>query len=526
VSPAQGHGRRLRVVEWFALTIGVLLVVAVAGVVAGLLSLSSLGDNRALLVDRLDPATTSALRLSAAMLNEETGVRGYALAGDRSFLEPYTRGRGEERAALADLTGRLRRGDQDLVGGVGGVRQAARTWRSQFAEPVIRDVDAGRRTFTPADQARGKALFDEVRSRLTRLQGDLVVRRRAARAELSRSASRVTAIFIAFGALLVVTVVAAALVLRGVVVVPLGRLAERVRSVSRGDFGQRVETGGAREVVAVGEDVDAMRRRIVEELEALAEARDELQRSNAELEQFAYVASHDLQEPLRKVASFTQMLARRYEGQLDERADQYIGFAVDGAKRMQELINDLLAFSRVGRMSEAFSDVDTAALVERARAALATRLEETGGRIEVEGELPVVQGEATLLGLVFQNLLANALKFVAEEPPRIRVDAAREADGWRFCVTDNGIGIEPRHAERIFKMFQRLHTREEYEGTGIGLSIARKIAWRHDGDITASGVEGEGAAFRLTLPLASAATAPDAGAHDLQHDSESERTAA
>jgi signal transduction histidine kinase len=505
MTPAQGGRSRLRLGEWFALSIGLLVLVAIAGLVAGLLALSRLADARGDAVDRIDPALTAALRLQAALLNEETGVRGYALTRDETFLEPYRRGRTEERAAGAVLAPLLRRVDPGVVRDAGAVRHAADRWRRSFAEPVIADVRGGRSTFTAADQARGKASFDRVRATLATLSASLQRERRRARAELRESARLVTVIFVAFGVLLLVTVLVSGGVLRAVAVVPLGRLAERVREVARGDFGRRVEAGGAREVVTLGDDVDAMRRRILEELDALAAARDDLERSNAELEQFAYVASHDLQEPLRKVASFTQMLQRRYEGQLDERADQYIGFAVDGARRMQDLINDLLRFSRVGRVTEDFTDVDTAELVRRAQSTLQERIEETGGRIEVDGELPVVRGEATLLALVFQNLIGNGLKFRGDDPPVVRVSALRRpAEGggeeWCFSVSDNGIGIDAEYADRIFIIFQRLHPRTSYEGTGIGLAMCRKVVEYHGGEIWLDTAPGRGATFHFTLP--------------------------
>jgi light-regulated signal transduction histidine kinase (bacteriophytochrome) len=200
------------------------------------------------------------------------------------------------------------------------------------------------------------------------------------------------------------------------------------------------------------------------------------------------------------------MLARRYEGKLDERADQYIGFAVDGAKRMQELINDLLAFSRVGRLStEAAAEVDTADLVARAETTLAARLEESGGRVVVEGELPVVRAEAGLLALVFVNLIGNGLKFRGPEPPLVRVSAHRDGDFWRFTVADNGIGIEAEYADRIFIIFQRLHPRASYEGTGIGLAMCRKVIEYHGGRIWLDTAAGGGAVFHFTLPVAAQA---------------------
>jgi light-regulated signal transduction histidine kinase (bacteriophytochrome) len=347
-----------------------------------------------------------------------------------------------------------------------------------------------------------------VRATTAALDDALQIRRDAARSDLDAAAKRVTIIFVLFGLVLLATVLAAAGVLRRVVVSPLGRLAERVRAVAGGDFRRPVEADGAREVVMLGADVEAMRRRILKELEALEAARDDLERSNAELEQFAYVASHDLQEPLRKVASFTQMLARRYEGKLDERADQYIAFAVDGAKRMQDLINDLLAFSRVGRISEPLTEVDTALLVARAESTLAARIEETDGAVIVEGDLPVVLGEASLLVLVFQNLIGNALKFRGAEPPIVRVHADRDGDVWEFTVADNGIGIDAEYADRIFVIFQRLHPRTSYDGTGIGLAMCRKIVEYHGGRIWLDTRIREGATFHFTLPVIARAVAP------------------
>jgi light-regulated signal transduction histidine kinase (bacteriophytochrome) len=217
------------------------------------------------------------------------------------------------------------------------------------------------------------------------------------------------------------------------------------------------------------------------------------------------VASHDLQEPLRKVASFCQLLQQRYGGQLDERADQYIGFAVDGARRMQALINDLLAFSRVGRADRPHAPVDCNALLERARDDLSAAIEASGAAVEA-GPLPTVEGDASLLRLVFQNLLGNAIKFRGEAPPRVRVDATREDGEWRFSVADNGIGIDPEYAERIFIIFQRLHPRSSYEGTGIGLAMCRKIVEYHGGRMWLDTANGDaGSRFCFTLPAGDAA---------------------
>jgi len=236
---------------------------------------------------------------------------------------------------------------------------------------------------------------------------------------------------------------------------------------------------------------------------ALAVSRSELERSNAELQQFAYVASHDLQEPLRTIASYLQLLKRRYAGRvLDEGADEYIAFAVDGAKRMQTLIQAVLAYSRVGTHGKDFAPTDTHALVAGALANLEARLAETGARVTVAGDLPTVWGDDTQLGQLFQNLIGNALKFTRPgETSAVAITAERREEEWAFAVRDNGIGLPPEQAERIFGMFQRLHARDEYEGAGIGLAVCKRIVERHGGRIWVESRPGEGATFLFTLPV-------------------------
>jgi PAS domain S-box-containing protein len=240
----------------------------------------------------------------------------------------------------------------------------------------------------------------------------------------------------------------------------------------------------------------AARKRTERKLAALVE---ELRRSNAELEQFAYVASHDLQEPLRMVSSYTQLLARRYQGRLDEDADEFIGYAVDGANRMQILINDLLQYSRVGTRGKALAPTDTNMVLDAARANLRVVLEETGAMVTSD-ELPSVMGDPVQLSQLFQNLIGNAVKFSKEgEPPRIHIGAERRDGEWLFSVGDDGIGIEPEYLERIFVIFQRLHARNEYSGTGIGLAVCKKIVERHGGRIWVESAPGEGSTFYFTL---------------------------
>jgi signal transduction histidine kinase len=237
--------------------------------------------------------------------------------------------------------------------------------------------------------------------------------------------------------------------------------------------------------------------------EALAQRAADLARSNAELERFAYVASHDLQEPLRMVASYTQMLSRRYQGRLDADADEFIRFAVDGVNRMKGLIQDLLDYSRVGTRRREPVPVDVDAVVARVLEDLRERVRETGATV-IHGPLPVVPADEVQLGQLFSNLLSNALKFRRPDvPPRIQLSATREGNHWLFSVRDNGIGIEPQYFERIFVLFQRLHTTAEYPGTGIGLAICKKIVEGHGGRIRVESAPGQGTTFFFTLPVLS-----------------------
>ncbi|MBZ5615304.1 MAG: PAS domain S-box protein [Acidobacteriia bacterium] len=231
----------------------------------------------------------------------------------------------------------------------------------------------------------------------------------------------------------------------------------------------------------------------------LAEKMAELARSNANLEQFAYVASHDLQEPLRMVAAYTQLLAERYRGKLDENAVKYIGYASEGALRMQSLIQDLLAFSRVGRNGDACGHVDCEAVMEEVLLTLGPAIQESGA-VVTHGALPVVWTDRSQIVQVLQNLVGNAIKFHGKEPPVISVQAEKTGDQWLFSVVDNGIGIAPEFVESIFTVFQRLHTRSEYPGNGIGLAICKKIVEHYGGKIWVESQVSRGSIFKFTIP--------------------------
>nr|WP_269326884.1 ATP-binding protein [Kineosporia mesophila] len=465
------------------------------------------------------------------MLDSETAIRGYALTHDKASLKPLNEsGQPWAHPVSGDLSKVLP--DTRAVPKMQEAEEAARIWYEDWAAPMIQLIDSGA-NLTPADVNEGRRLFDNFRSAYTETINTLRPEREKAAVHLAD----VTNLGFAIGVLSAIICLIAGLVLwilmRRWVSRPVAFLAGEARIVADGELGHQVIGIGPPEFVQLGADVEMMRHRLITEVEQAEQARretlqarailedqtQELQRSNRELEQFAYVASHDLQEPLRKVASFCQMLQRRYGGQLDDRADQYIHFAVDGAKRMQQLINDLLEFSRVGRLSAPSADVDLSECLENALLNLETAKEESAAEITAD-DLPVVHGEAPLLTQVMQNLIGNAIKFRAGAAPRIRIAARRDGEFWEFTCSDNGIGIEQEYADRVFLIFQRLHAKEAYGGTGIGLAMCKKIIEYHGGKIWVEpppagplaqprdgvwqpGQDGPGTTIRWTLPVSS-----------------------
>ena len=502
------------------------LLVAAAVVLGGVLVADGVALGRLIAVQDQVTGELFGARVAAddhfvALLDAETGLRGYALTGDPATLEPYAQARagaGHSFTEIADGIDDLT-SDDGLRESAAHADDVAQGWFDSYAEPLVAQVRAdGPGSVTNAQVEEGKEQFDQVRAAVSDFSDELTAVRDHEAAQLSHWT---TVALVALVVMAVAGLVAGVLVwvaLRRWGVRPVDDLAREARAVASGALDEPVTAHGPGEIADLARDVEAMRRTLRAQVAAVESSHaelvavnarlttqtEELSRSNRDLEQFAYVASHDLQEPLRKVASFTQLLQKRYGGQLDERADQYIEFAVDGAKRMQRLVHDLLGFSRVGRLGGEVTDVPLDRVLARVLDDLGELVEETGARVETEG-LPVVRGEEPLLGQLLQNLVGNAIKFRApDRPPVVRLSARRVEDRWELECRDNGIGIDPQYADRVFVIFQRLHPKDVYEGTGIGLALCKKIVEFHGGSIWIEQPDGPGTSIRWTLPAADA----------------------
>ncbi|GHJ14974.1 sensor histidine kinase [Micromonospora sp. AKA38] len=463
---------------------------------------------------RTGPLRVQAQELMSVLLDQETAVRGYAVNGDRSDLAPYQEGVRREQELITSIRG-LSAGYPDVRREVGVVEQQTAQWRAQVAEPVIATTARGG---PAAGQAlitdRTRQQFDGIRASITTLQDEILTVRKET-ADRVNSTSNTLVMLLIIAALVVAVAGAVMLVsLDRILIRPLAALVGQVREVAEGDYQHRISGSGPPEFLRLADDIDQMRQKIAQDLDEVRQAREriewvndqlqkqaeELTRSNRDLEQFAYVASHDLQEPLRKVASFCQLLQRRYAGQLDERADQYIAFAVDGAQRMQRLINDLLAFSRIGRLTTGFTEVD----LNRVMGDVAGQTEAARQYADAEltwDEMPTIRGEEPLLTNLLVNLVSNSVKFRRPDvPPRVHVSARLVDREWEISCRDNGIGIEPEFADKIFVIFQRLHSKDAYPGTGIGLAIVKKIVEYHGGRVWVDTDAEEGTTIRFTLP--------------------------
>ncbi|MGW4463064.1 sensor histidine kinase [Micromonospora sp. NPDC004704] len=467
------------------------------------------------LLTKTGPLRTDAESLPTALVNQQTAVRGFAVSGDRADLAPYEDGLKQESLLITRMDALLD-DHPEIRQQLHLVRDQAAQWRTDVAVPIISATTTGGPSAgQPLVNERGRQQFDTLRASTERLQ-DLILDLRNEVATKARKTGNTLVLLLILAAVVVILAGVALLVsLNRAVIGPVTRLAEQVRAVAQGDYQRDIEQVGPPELALLAADVDAMRRKIAADLAEVREARtriewvnsqlqkqaEELVRSNRDLEQFAYVASHDLQEPLRKVASFCQLLQRRYAGQLDERADQYIAFAVDGAQRMQRLINDLLAFSRIGRLTTGFVEVDLNQVMSDVAGQTEAARQYAGGEL-TWSDLPVVLGEEPLLTNLLANLVSNSFKFRRPDvPPKVRISARRVDNEWEISCEDNGIGIEAEFVDKIFVIFQRLHSKDAYPGTGIGLAIVKKIVEYHGGRIWVDLDAVEGTIIRFTLPV-------------------------
>ncbi len=475
------------------------------------------------ILDRVGPMRAAGEGLNLAMVDQETGIRGYAITGRETNLRPYRQGRLDESAQITRIENLLNPDDQDIRVALDDVKTRIDGWHREVAEPVIATVQGeGVQAAQDRIAAGSTAQFDELRGAIGVMQTHIQTLRDVDARSTRASSQTLVAIEIVAAAIVVLAGAFLLVLLDRLITRPILDLAGQVRRVAAGDYQRRIESRFAvPELVTLAQDVDRMRQQIASELAEVRDTRqqvewvnqqlqsqaEELTRSNRDLEQFAYVASHDLQEPLRKVASFCQLLQRRYAGQMDERADQYIGFAVDGAQRMQRLINDLLAFSRIGRFTNGFTDVDLNKVLDEVRSQLEPRAGEDAAISWAD--LPTVEGEEPLLTTLFVNLIGNSLKFRRPDVPvEVRISAERDGAEWKFNVRDNGIGIEAEFADKVFVIFQRLHARDAYEGTGIGLAIVKKIVEYHGGRIWLDVDVTPGASIWFTLPALIGADEP------------------
>jgi signal transduction histidine kinase len=408
------------------------------------------------------------------MTDAETGERGYILTGDDSYLTPFQRGLTEVRESTAqvrNLTADNPKQQHSLDQLEPIIAERLRELQERIQVRREAGLTAGA---TAVREGPGKQFMNRIRDTIGEMKSEEERLLTLRSAELNASSRKARTVLV-LGELL-------GLLFLGIAGLVVHREMQHRRKAEE-------------EVRKLNADLE---RKVAERTAELAERANDLERSNMELQQFAYVASHDLQEPLRTIASFTQLLAKRYSDKLDDKAREFIAFAVDGSKRMQTLINDLLSFSRVGTQGKPLVPVKADAVVDAVLKSLKRGIEESGAVI-TRDPLPVVLADELQLSQLMQNLIGNAIKFRREAAPKVHIGAERTATGWNISVRDNGIGVAPEHSERIFVIFQRLHTKTQYPGTGIGLAICKKIAERHGGRIWLEPTPGGGSTFTFSI---------------------------
>jgi signal transduction histidine kinase len=415
-----------------------------------------------------------------ALLNVETGDRGYILSKNAEFLEPYNRGRLDVMKHV-DRVEELTRDNPEQQVRVKKLRGLAKEKLQFAAETITVETDLAK---VLIGEGKGKRIMDSYRT----LADEMISSERALLDSRARDLQNAqTALWVATGLL---TVLGGGL---------LGWVFTITRTAIE-DEKRRVDL------------LNELNSQMLEEIEqrkkteeALKLTTAKLTSSNADLQRFAYVASHDLQEPLRAVAGFVTLIASKHKGTLDEESEGWINHAVEGSTRMRNLINDLLAYARVESRGKPLELIDANKAFNQAKRDLSVLIEESNAEL-TSSDLPELMGDEGQLTQVFQNLIGNAIKFKSYEKPKVHVSATRKDDDWLFSVKDNGIGFEPEHVDRIFIIFQRLHGREEYKGTGIGLALCKKIIERHRGRIWAESEQGKGSTFYFTIPINASVT--------------------
>jgi signal transduction histidine kinase len=436
--------------------------------------------------------------LQSQIADAETGQRGFLLTADTAYLDPYEKSLSTIPATI--LTVRQLTADNPTQ--QNNLVRLDSHLKARFA--VLHEViETRKRDGLSAAQATvsnfpGRLRMDAIRFDVSDMKDEENRRLQLLTGEMDLTTRRAK-LYIFFGAALGFCF----LFLAGAVI--------------RQEMDQRRRSD--EEIRRLNADLEL---RVTQRTFELAARSHELERSNTELQQFAYVASHDLQEPLRTISSFSQLLAKRYRNQLDDKAREFIDFTVDGCKRMQTLINDLLTFSRVGTDLKPLAPVRCDVALDRALKNLRLAIQESGTEIQ-RSPLPVVMADEVQLAQLFQNLVSNAIKFRGPLPPRINIFAQRQDRSWLVRVRDNGIGILPEHSDRIFVIFQRLHTSAQYSGTGIGLAVCKKIAERHGGAISVQPSPEGGSIFSFTM---SAGEIKNAGSTEEKTPSELRRNAA
>ena len=504
---AGGRGVTLRafLLRPFLLPFALLLGVGVA-VMVGV----NRNDQQLRLVSDAQARTLLLNDLNTQISVMENGERGYLITGDPDFLAPYREGDAAFQAAVFALHD-LSATDLQRTN-LARVQSIVVRWQESAARPEIAArSDSLVQAAQLVQRGVGRDLLNEARAIMSVMRTNESARLSAATAASQATLTTVRTLTVGGLLLSLILLLLTAYRVTRTVTRSLNDLNAGASELTAGQYQRRMPAMPVRELAQLGEQFDRMasavqdrEQALVESAEALRASNTHLERSNRELEQFAYVASHDLQEPLRTIGSYTELLARRYQGQLDARADQYIAFTTSATQRMKTLIQDLLAYSRVRNAPRATQPVDTAALVRDVLADLEQQILTEQAVIDVQ-DLPTLNSSPELLRHAFQNLIGNALKFRdPQRPPQVQVSAHRREhagqDSWVFQVHDNGIGIEPEYHERIFGVFQRLHGMEDYPGSGIGLAVTRSAAEQLGGHLWVDSVPGAGSTFSLALP--------------------------